>query len=250
MTDSVFDLYSSYYDLLYRDKDYVSEADYVAGLLDRFGVKGQKLLEFGSGTGKHGCLLAERGYRVTGIERSAEMVAEAEATPGFTCQQGNICDLHLGHTYDAVLSLFHVVSYQITNQEVEAVFACAAEHLELGGLFLFDVWYTPAVHSQKPETRVKRIEDGSREITRLAEPVSHLNANSVDVNYTIFARDTETDVVGIFSETHSMRHFSVPELELFAKMSGFEIVGVEEFLTGSMPSEKTWGVCFILRRVL
>lgn len=73
----VFDAYSSYYDLLYRDKDYAAEADYVAQLLRTYGNAGD-LLEFGSGTGRHGRLLSQRGYRVTGVERSAAMIARAE----------------------------------------------------------------------------------------------------------------------------------------------------------------------------
>lgn len=248
MSDAVFNSYGRYYDLLYRDKNYVAEVDYIASLLDRFGFTGKDLLEFGSGTGKHGRLLAERGYRVTGIERSAEMVEQAKTLPGFVCQQGDICAVHLGRTFDAVLSLFHVVSYQTTNEAVRAVFARAAEHLQTGGLFVFDVWYSPAVYAQKPEVRVKRMTDDAIEITRIAEPVLHPNENCIDVNYSIFVRDTASDAVQTFSEIHPMRHFSFPELELLAEMSGFEIIGSEEFLTGKAQDEKTWGVCFILKK--
>lgn len=249
MSHTVFNAYSRYYDLLYRDKDYVAETNYIAGLLDRFGVTGKDLLEFGSGTGKHGRLLAECGYRVTGIERSAEMVAQAEVAPGFSCQQGDICTVQLGQTFDVVLSLFHVVSYQTTNEAVQAVFVRAAEHLQTGGLFVFDVWYSPAVYAQKPEVRVKRMAEDAIEITRIAEPVLHPNENRVDVNYTIFARDITGGAVKTFSETHPMRHFSLPELDLLARINGFAVVGTEEFLTGSRPGEETWGVCLILRKV-
>jgi SAM-dependent methyltransferase len=250
MRDAVFNAYSRYYDLLYRDKDYVSEAQYIADLLERFGVSGKCLLEFGSGTGKHGRLLAQRGYEVTGIERSAEMVAQSEPAPSFSCQQGDICTVQLGQTFDAVLSLFHVVSYQTTNDAAHAVFARAAEHLELGGLFVFDVWYSPAVYMQKPGVRVKRMADEAIEITRIAEPVLHPNDNRVDVNYTIFTRDLASGAVETMTETHPMRHFSLPELDLLAQMCGFVVVGTEEFLTGDSPSEKTWGVCLILKKVI
>jgi SAM-dependent methyltransferase len=249
MSDAVFNAYSRYYDLLYRDKDYGAEAEYIAGLLERFGVSGRRLLEFGSGTGKHGRLLAQRGYEVTGIERSAEMVAQAETAPGFSCQQGDICTVQLGQTFDAVLSLFHVVSYQTTNDAVQAVFARAAEHLELGGLFVFDVWYSSAVYAQRPEVRVKRMVDEGFEITRIAEPVLHPNENRVDVSYTIFARDLASGTVETMTETHPIRHFSLPELDLLAKVNGFAVVGAEEFLTGKRPSEETWGVCLIFKKV-
>jgi SAM-dependent methyltransferase len=248
-SQSVFDAYSRYYDLLYRDKDYAGEVAYIDSLLSRHALAGRDLLEFGSGTGKHGRLLAERCYRVTGIERSAEMVAQATASEGFSCQQGDICSVQLGRTFDAVLSLFHVVSYQVSNQAIRSVFARAAEHLKPGGLFVFDVWYSPAVYAQQPEVRVKRMSSDELEITRIAEPLIYPNENRVDVNYTIFARDLGSGALQTFTETHPMRHFSQPELAILAEISGFETVTAEEFLSGDEPGDNTWGVCFVLRRI-
>jgi SAM-dependent methyltransferase len=248
-TSAVFDAYSHYYDLLYRDKDYVAEVDYLCNLLKRYNLSGHELLEFGSGTGKHGCLLAERGYRVTGIERSPEMVSKAVVADGFSCQQGDICTVHLGRTFDVVLSLFHVVSYQVSNDALRAVFARAAEHLEPGGLFVFDVWYSPAVYAQRPVVRIKRMADASVEITRIAEPVIYANENRVDVNYTIYARDRASGSVQTLSETHPMRHFSLPELNLLAENSGFKCISAEEFLTGKPAGIDTWGVCVTLKKI-
>lgn len=248
MTDSVFNAYSRYYDLLYRDKDYSAEVSYVVNLLRRYGINEGGILEFGSGTGKHGALLAKQGFEVRGIERSAEMVAQAQHLSGFTCQQGDIRTAKLGRTFDAVLSLFHVVSYQTTNESVQAVFARASEHLRYGGIFVFDIWYSPAVYAQKPEVRLKRVEDDATEIVRIAEPVIYSNESRVDVNYTIYARDKTGGQVKIIQESHPMRHFSLPELDWIAQLTGFERVRVEEFLTGDSPSESTWGVCLVMKK--
>ncbi len=248
-TPTVFNAYSRYYDLLYRDKDCVVEAIYIQALLTRHGIAKGSLLEFGSGTGKHGNLLAARGYKVHGIERSAEMVAQAALNDGFTCQQDDICTVQIGRSFDAVLSLFHVVSYQISNGDVHAVFARAAEHLQSGGLFIFDFWYSPAVYAQHPMVRVKHMTDASVEITRLAEPVIYPNENRVDVHYTIFARDLLSGAVQTLSETHPMRHFSLPEIDLLAQSNGFIRVTAEEFLTGKPADEDTWGVCVTLKRI-
>jgi SAM-dependent methyltransferase len=248
VSKSVFNAYSRYYDLLYRDKDYAAEADYVRSLLHRHGVEAGDLLEFGSGTGKHGCLLAQQGYKVHGIERSAEMVAAAQLAPGFMCQQGDIANINMGRAYSAVLSLFHVISYQTTNQQLRAVFANAALHLNPDGLFLFDFWYSPAVYAQKPTVRVRRMTDDQVEITRIAEPVTHANENRVDVHYTIIARELATGNVHTLQEVHPMRHFSLPEIDLLAESHGLERIGAEEFSTGEAPSEDTWGVCVILQK--
>jgi SAM-dependent methyltransferase len=245
---TVFKAYSRYYDLLYRDKDYAAEAEYVRNLLRRQGVESGDLLEFGSGTGKHGRLLAQQGYNVHGIESSAEMVAAAQLTPGFTCQQGDILTIRMDRTYSAVLSLFHVISYQTTNKQLEAVFVTAAAHLKPGSLFVFDFWYNPTVCAQKPAVRVKRMSDDQVEITRIAEPVIHANENRVDVHYTIFARELRTGVVHTLQEVHPMRYFSLPEIDLLADTHGFDRIGAEEFSTGKIPSEDTWGVCVILQK--
>lgn len=248
-THLVFNAYSRYYDLLYQDKDYEGEADYIQTLLTRQGITKGNLLEFGSGTGRHGCLLAARGYSVHGIERSPEMVSRVSVVEGFTCQQGDICKIRMGRVFDAVFSLFHVISYQVTNAHLAAVFASAAEHLEPGGVFIFDFWYSPAVYSQRPVVRVKRMVDEQVEITRIAEPVTYPNENRVDVNYNIFARDLVSGSVQIITETHSLRHFSLPEIDSMAAANSFERIGAEEFFSSKPVGEDTWGVCVILKRI-
>lgn len=246
---TAFRAYSSYYDLLYEDKDYIGECDYIQSLLEPHVQATGSLLEFGSGTGKHGCLLAGRGFTVHGVERSAEMVAQSDTAPGFSCQQGDICTIKMGRTYDAVLSLFHVVSYQTRNAEIQAVFARAAEHLTTGGIFIFDFWYSPAVYAQQPVVRVKRMQHDQMKITRIAEPVIYPNENRVDVNYTIFAQDIASGDVQTMSETHPMRHFSLPEIDLLAAANGFTRINAEEFLSGKSPGSDTWGVCVTLQRI-
>lgn len=250
MTKKIFKSYSLYYDLLYRDKDYAAEANYIQNLLSRHQIFSGELLEFGSGTGKHGCLLASKGFTIHGIERSADMVAAAKIVPGFTCQRGDISNTNMGRQYDAVLSLFHVMSYQTSNDKLQAVYTNASRHLALGGLFIFDFWYSPAVYTQKPVVRVKRMADTQVEITRIADPEIIPNENRVDVNYTIYIRDLAAGDIQTLQETHPMRHFSLPEIDILAGQHGFERVHAEAFLSGEAPSENTWGVCAILKKII
>ena len=159
------------------------------------------------------------------------MVSKAKQTNGFTCEQGDIRIINLKKKYDAVVSLFHVVSYSITNNAVASVFNNAFRHLNKDGLFVFDFWYSPAVYSQKPEIRVKRLSSDDCYITRIAEPILYPNENRVDVNYTIIANDTSNGNYYSFEETHPMRHFSLPELDQVAELAGFERLAAEEWLT-------------------
>jgi SAM-dependent methyltransferase len=248
-TSNPFGAYSNYYDLLYSDKNYAAETDYIHALLNRFELKGNELLELGSGTGKHGCLLVKHGYNVIGIERSAEMVARAKPSSGFSSSQGDIRTVKLNRKFDAVLALFHVLGYQVSNDDIQSVFKRSAEHLRPGGLFVFDTWYSPAVYAQLPEVRIKRMEDRDWSITRIAEPEIYSNENRIDVRYTIHTKDRQSGACQEFFETHPVRHFSQPELDLLAMDAGFERIAAEEFLTGALPSTETWGVCQVLRKI-
>jgi hypothetical protein len=162
---------------------------------------------------------------------------------------GDARTARIGRTFDAALSLFHVVSYQITNADVLAEFITARHHLDGGGIFIFDVWYGPTVLTCRPSVRVKRMENESLAITRLAEPEIHPDSNVVDVNYTVMVQDKATGNVQEVREKHPMRYFFTPELKLLAAQTEFEVLHSEEWLTGRQPGFDTWGVVFILRAI-
>jgi SAM-dependent methyltransferase len=240
-----FDASAAYYDLLYDDREYEREAESLAGLLRRYAPATRSLLEFGSGTGRHARLLAAMGFAVTGVERSPRMLARA--VPG-DYVQADIRTVALDRQFDAVFSLFHVMSYQTSNDDVLAVLGRAGEHLRPGGLFVFDFWYTPAVLTQGAGTRVKRVGNDAIEVLRVAEPVLMPNLNRVDVNYRFRATDRATGRVSRAAECHPMRHFSLPELDLFARATGFVRRAAVELTTGNEPSTATWGPCVVLAK--
>lgn len=247
---SNFKLYSQYYDLLYKDKDYESEASYVIKLAQRYKNNCTKFLELGCGTGNHATILCKKGFEVVGLERSAEMVkiASQKNIANFKPIVADITNFSLNEKFDIAVSLFHVISYLTTNDELLKCFNTINEHLNENGIFIFDVWYSPAVYTQKAETRVKRINNEKIEVTRIAESTMHYQKNVVDVNYSIFIQDKETTKSEIHQELHPMRHFSIPEIELLALQTNFKLIHTEEFGTGNSPNENTWGVCFVLRK--
>lgn len=248
MRDNVFDTYSQYYDLLYKDKNYYEETKYIRSLLSVNGIVSGDILEFGSGTGVHGSLLSDYGYRVHGIERSATMIAKAKKKRGFSFQQGDITSINLNKQFDAILALFHVISYQTTNKNLQMVFANAANHLRPGGLFIFDFWFSPAVYKQVPSVRIKRMSDEKAEVFRIAEPEINGSENIVKVKYTVFVNNLKNNRIEKFEEIHPMRHFSLPELDIVSNKFGFNIIHTEEFLTAAKASENTWGVCMVLKK--
>ena len=190
------------------------------------------ILEFGSGTGGHGVILQKLGFDIFGLELSKQMV-DVALLRGFPCEQADITNFEINRKFDVVISLFHVISYINENESLEEVFKNASKCLNCGGLFIFDVWYSPAVFHQKAETRIFRVENAEISVIRIAEPQIHVNKNVVDVNYSILVKSTTTNEWIEFQERHPMRHFSIPEIGLLARFTGFELLKAEEFKSGN-----------------
>ena len=255
---SVFGNYARYYDLLYKDKDYAGETAYMTALLKKHAPTAQTLLELGCGTGLHAVLLAERGYAVHGVDVSDTMLAQAQARAAqlspmlqtrLAFSHGDVRSVRIGRKVDAVLSLFHVVSYQTRNEDLKSQFDTANAHLEAGGVFLFDVWYGPAVLTDRPAVRIKRLEDEAIRVVRLAEPAMRPNDCCVDVTYHVFITDKASGVVEEVHETHHMRYLFQPELALLLAQSGFELVHAEEWMSAKPLGFDTWGACFVARKM-
>jgi SAM-dependent methyltransferase len=76
---NIFGAYSRYYNLLYKDKNYAAEAEYVHNLIQKYCAGAKSVLNLGCGTGMHDVLLAEKGYEIIGVDMSAEMIAVANS---------------------------------------------------------------------------------------------------------------------------------------------------------------------------
>ena len=251
---TVFGNYSRYYDLLYRDKDYIGEAKFIHRLIQNHAPNGQSILELGCGTGNHAMLLAKEGYSIHGIDLSEEMLQQArdrlsqfdpDLASKIKISQGDIRQTRLNQKFDVVLSLFHVISYQTSNEDLLAAFNTVKEHLNSGGVFIFDLWYGPAVLTEHPTVRVKRLENEEILVTRIAEPVIHPNENLVDVNYQVFIQNKNSDAIEEFQETHRMRYLFQPEINLLLNQIGLKLVSSGEWMTGSESGLNTWGVYFV-----
>ena len=251
----VFEKYAVYYDLLYKEKDYQTEANYILSLIKKYQPDTQKILEFGSGSGIHGRILANAGFQVSGIERSKEMIELGlssnqgkDQNTSFSCRQGDCTSTFLGDDFDTVISLFHVLSYQTSNEGVLAMLENAHRQLKRGGVFIFDYWFAPAVWHIGPTLQVKRVSNQQLKITRIAEPECFQKQNIVKVNYQTFAEKLKSNHISEIKETHEMRAFEIDEVSNFAKKAGFSVMHSEEWLTGQPPSNETWGICSILQK--
>lgn len=249
---TVFAEYAKYYDLLYKDKPYQQEVAYITKVLKKHVPDAKSLIELGCGSGVHASYLAQEGFQVHGVDQSESMLEAAKLRcaklPQISLYKGDVRSVRLSVKVDVVLSLFHVVSYQTTDDDVASMFKTAGEHLHTGGIFFFDVWYGPAVLTDRPVLRVKELEDNEVHITRIATPTMDAQHNLVDVHYRLLCRNKKTGSHSETQEHHLMRYFFTPELKKFAAENGFELVDSHEWITENAPGFNSWGVSFICRK--
>ena len=251
---TVFKEYAEYYDLLYQDKDYESEARYVTDLIKRYRPQAASILDLGCGTGNHDLIFADNGYRVAGVDRSAETIEKARAKCGrqsslnLRFATGQIESLRMGERFDAVVSLFHVMSYLTTDRDLQSAFDTARHHLNPDGIFIFDCWYGPAVLTDPPAVRVKRVGNDAVDVIRIAEPEVRPNENIVNVNYQVLVLHKASGKTMEVFESHPMRYWFKPEIDRMLSAAGFDPVDCMEWMTGHRPGADTWNICFVAKK--
>jgi SAM-dependent methyltransferase len=255
---TIFHEYGQFYNLIYREKDYAAEVDYIDKLIKRHTSNAITILDLGCGTGQHDMLLAGKGYHVTGVDQSENMLCFANKQKELKglmdnrieFRNGDIRSIRLEKKFDLVISLFHVMSYQAYNDDLVRAFETAAFHLNIGGILIFDCWYGPGVLNDPPQVRVKDMEDENVIITKIAEPSINFHENVVDVRYHMFIRDKKTKQVKEIKELHRMRYLFTPEVDFFLKSVGFTLVSFSKFLHDDPPQKQDWDACFIARKEL
>jgi len=249
---SLFSDYARYYNLLYRDKDYNGETLYILKLLNKHGCSPKTLLDLGCGTGRHALEMTKHGISVTGVDMSQTMLdmgnelIDNQNTKEYsvslpTLLHGDARTVRVNKKYDVVTSLFHVLSYQNTEEDALAVLKTAKEHLNTNGLFLFDFWYGPGVLTDPPTIREKVIEDNEFKVYRKATPVHRVNDNIVEVHYDVCFTSKKNGHESSLNECHTMRYWFYPELKYLIKKAGFNLLDFGAWMEDKKPDNSTWG---------
>lgn len=241
MNDSTFgENYAALYDSLYADKPYDAEVATIRKLIEwQCGRKpsGKNILDVGCGTGNHSLRLMVDN-NVTGLDRSEAMLTYArKKAPQAKFVLGDATNFDLDEKFDVVLTMAAVLGYQLKNFDVADTLQCVRKHLNVGGLYIFDVWYGPTVVTIGAGERVKLIENGGTKYIRLSRGQLDTFHNYCNVTYNVW--DTATGAE--FTESHTMRYFFPTEIEYYLWEAGFRIL-----LLGQcpniwvLPDDKSW----------
>lgn len=254
---TVFGEYANFYDHIYQDKDYQKECDILELIFRKFAKKKViTILDLGCGTGNHSFILHERGYDLTGVDCSQKMLnlarkksAKLNIKKGISFKKGDIRYLRLNKKFDAVIMMFAVLGYQTKNEDIYNALSTVRRHLKKDGIFIFDVWYGPAVLVQKPSNRIKniRLNDGDivRSATTTLDTMNHICTVNYDVKY-IKKRKMIDEVI----ESHQMRFFFPKEIEFYLKSTQLSLLKLTSFPNlEKIPDENSWNVLSIAKAI-
>ncbi len=136
-----------YYKLLYGHRDHDDAEAWVRTILDRTGVGPQAaVLDMACGRGRHARWFAEAGCRVTGIDLSAESIAEAaREVPTATFAVHDIRRPFAEGRFDLVVCLFTSLGYSADLNDDRDALKAAFAALRPGGHFVLDFMNTARV---------------------------------------------------------------------------------------------------------
>jgi len=239
------------YDRLMIDIDYGHWVNYLIQHMSKYKAPGKVLLDLGCGTGSIAIPLVQRGYDVTGIDISLEMLIQAEqkareAGVSIAFYQQDIKELILDFQVDIAIATFDTLNYITEEQSLIHVFQRINRALRDEGLLIFDL-----------NTRYKLEEIlGENTFTFNTEELAYIWENYYDpstkvcqMDLTFFTLEPESGKYLRFDETHLERAYEEKEIKEMLENSGFEILGVYGELEFNPPKENEERIFFAARKI-
>lgn len=247
MTDA-YTVLAGWYDRLTADVDYEKWADYVERHFRRLKRPVRSVAELGCGTGSLARLLARRGYAVTAIDLSPDMLAVADQKCEglgvlFLCQ--DMSRLTLLEPADAVVSCLDSVNYVTRPAALRRTFRRVYRALAPGGLFLFDAKTPPALEGADGQTYLDE-DDGLFCVWRGEYfPKRRVCGYGLD----LFIRGADGGW-SRGSEYHEEYAYTMGELDGFLREAGFSDIKIYGDKTMRAPKEGAQRVFFAARKGL
>jgi len=135
---AAYDLLAPHYDAVTGDS--ATEAAFIRAIIEQRNSRATTLLDAACGTGGMTALLA-RTYQVSGLDISPGMLAVArEKLPdGTPLHLADMTCFKLNARFDAIVCAYQGVNHLLSFSAWEEFFSCAYEHLNYGGVLVFDI---------------------------------------------------------------------------------------------------------------
>lgn len=134
---SSYDVIAQFYDSVVANP--TDKALWLKELIHKYHPSAESLLELACGTGSLLEILAKK-YKVMGLDDSVGMLEVArKRMPDANFFHGDMSNFRLETNFDVIVCIYDSINHLIKFSEWRSMFRRTAEHLELRGLFIFDM---------------------------------------------------------------------------------------------------------------
>jgi SAM-dependent methyltransferase len=142
--DSIYRRYAEAYVKSGHGRWSLQLVPWAIAVLERYGAAPASLVDVACGPGEFACAMAQRGYAVTGVDQSPEMLAMARTTAArlgvaVAFLQQDMRALRLDRPADVLTCLFDSLNYLVDERDFRRTVEAFARGLSPRGLLLFDM---------------------------------------------------------------------------------------------------------------
>lgn len=240
------------YDQLNSGIDHSAWADFIEERLERFyGRRPVSILDLACGTGAMTVELARRGYDMTGVDISEEMLSVARMrcdserlSHSVLLVRQNMCELELYGTVNAVICCLDSLNYLTDTSMLRRTFDHVHNYLDPGGVFVFDM-NSPAKFERTYADNSYVLEDEG--ILCAWQNFYNSKTKLCDFYLSIFREDSDGRWER-FDETQRERCYSLRTIKRLIDECGFELCELAGGLSGEPADENTERWYFTLRK--
>ncbi len=209
-----YEMLAEYYDALLQDEEalslwlkYIEEEPF------------SSVLELASGSGVMAGILKKKGYDITASDISEKMKEVSVKNYDGEYLLLNMTDYHLNKKYDLILCICDSINY-LYEEELDAFFRCAYEHLNKNGRLIFDMHHMDRLK----EFEEQYIEEGyvcgvPYQWTIMSEPED----KEISEHFTFFTEG------GMILENHNQNVFEPETVQMHMK-DLFHVRVIEDFI--------------------
>ncbi len=230
---------ASVYDKLMEDMPYVEWADFIEQIIEHEKAEVKKILDLGSGTGSISSLLSLRGYQVTNLDFSQEMLDKAREKYDLAKTTGTFCnldirDIDFNEEYDSVISTFDTLNYFIEDEEIKDIFSRVFKALKHKGIFVFDL---NTLYKFEKILGKEIYTYNTEEIVYIWENEYNKNTQILEIDLSFFIKK-EDDLYNRFNEYHVQRYYDPNIIKGMLEEAGFEKIQIFQDLELKEPSNE------------
>jgi len=219
--------------------------------LTEVGIEPEDLLDIACGEGTFAVMMAQRGYRMTGVDQSGRMIDLAKARAkdvGVNVKflVEDMRSLPFKEQFDIATCFFDSLNYLLSIKDLQITFQNAYRALKPGGYFIFDMntVYGLAVDWMRARDYIHNETEDFIEIHHQDFDYENLIASMTITVFEKHGRLWER-----FDEVHQERGYPIADIEFLLNQVGFETLAIYGNLSKRSEVQNTSSrVWFIIRK--